>query len=275
MWRAAASSVRPHKAGRPLHCEALTTSSPAPSLGDVRVADRGFYLRWIGANAWAEAVGLGTTLVLAWRLAPTMDRLDDVLVIIAGALGAVVLGTVLEGVVVGLAQQGVLQSALPLHRRHSWLWATAIGAGVAWLLGMIPSTVAALSVPAASTTPPQEPGLVLQYGLGATLGVALGLVLGLAQWVVLRGVVVGAGRWIAANAAAWAIGMPLVFVGMNAVPWSSSAWTIVPSIVLTCGIVGSTVGAIHGLVLLRILRDTATYRSSSHQVVTDRNPRHA
>jgi multisubunit Na+/H+ antiporter MnhE subunit len=241
----------------------------------MRAADRGFYLRWIGANAWAEAVGLGTTLVLAWRLAPTVDRLDDVLVIIAGALGAVVLGTVLEGVVVGLAQQGVLRSALPLRRRHSWLWATAIGAGIAWLLGMIPSTLASLSRPATSSAPPPEPGVLLQYGLGAALGVALGLVLGLAQWVVLRGIAAGAGRWVAANAAAWAVGMPLVYVGMHVVPWSSGTWAIIPSIVLTCGIVGSTVGAIHGLVLLRILRDTATNGRPPTRLETDPAERHA
>jgi len=34
-------------------------------------------------------------------------------------------------------------------------------------------------------------------------------------------------------------------------------WAIIPSVLLTCGVVGSLVGAIHGLFLLRIVSDTS------------------
>jgi hypothetical protein len=107
--------------------------------------DRPFYIAWIGANALAEGVGLGTTLVIGWRLAPSLDQLSGVASTLTAALLAVVLGTFLEGIVVGVAQEVVLRKRIA--RLHSWFWttATAIGAALAWLLGTVPSTVMALT----------------------------------------------------------------------------------------------------------------------------------
>jgi hypothetical protein len=67
----------------------------------MRPADRPFYLTWIAANACAEAVGLGTTMVIGWGVAARIERLDGVAATLATALVAIVLGTLLEGVVVG------------------------------------------------------------------------------------------------------------------------------------------------------------------------------
>ncbi len=215
-----------------------------------------FYPSWIFANAWAEAVGLGTTLVLTWIAAPAIDEVPSHVLIVLSALGALVLGTFLEGVVVGFAQAGVLRRRVPQFDTRAWIVATAVGAGVAWLLGMIPSTVMALTPPVEATAPPPEPGALIQYGLALSLGLVLGLILGSAQWFVLRRYTARAVRWIGANAVAWAVGMPLIFVGMDRVPWEGGPFAIVLMIALTTLCVGAAVGAIHGRVLLGLIGET-------------------
>lgn len=214
-----------------------------------------FYGRWILANGWAEAAGLGTTFVLGQQVAPAVERLSAPFAIVAAAVGAVLLGALLEGGVVGWAQGSVLGRRLDALRRRTWVVATAAGAALAWTLGMVPSTVMALgSAPDAGGAPPAEPGAVVRYALAVALGAVTGPVLGVAQWVVLRRHAAGAARWLAANAAAWAVGMPLIFLGMDLVPWAGGAIAIAVSLYAVCGLVGVVVGAIHGLVLVRILR---------------------
>ena len=62
-------------------------------------------------------------------------------------------------------------------------------------------------------------------------------------------------RWVWANAAAWAAGMPLVFVGMDFVPWESGTLAVVAGVRCVCGITGLAAGAIHGRVLITLTRD--------------------
>ena len=83
-------------------------------------------------------------MLLGAQLGPGFD--------IATGVAAVALGTLLEGVVVGAAQWRVLREPLPALSRGSWVEATAIGAGLAWLLGMVPSTVISLLVGGAEAT---------------------------------------------------------------------------------------------------------------------------
>jgi hypothetical protein len=66
--------------------------------------DTGFYRRWIIANGQAEAAGLGTTFVAGRLVAPHLERVTGLAAILGGALGAVLLGMLLEGVLVGLLQ---------------------------------------------------------------------------------------------------------------------------------------------------------------------------
>ncbi len=223
-------------------------------------ARRRFYGRWILANGWAEAVGLGTTLVLGWLAAPLLGETARPSIIILVALAAVLLGTLLEGVIVGLAQESVLRSVLARLPRWSWTLATAVGAGVAWLLGMIPSTLMALTGPPEPSSVTAEPGALERYAAAVVMGLVLGLVLGGVQWLVLRRHVGGAGRWPWANALAWALGMPLVFAGMELVPWSAGGVAIVSVMVTTAALVGLAVGAVHGRVLTHLL--TAATRNA-------------
>ena len=118
--------------------------------------ERVVYRRWVVANGWAEAAGLGTTFAIGTTLAPQLDEITGASAVL-GALAAVLLGIFLEGVVVGLAQERVLGPHLPNLYPRAWTFATAVGAGLAWLVGMVPSTAIALTqVP--SDVPPPEPG---------------------------------------------------------------------------------------------------------------------
>lgn len=208
--------------------------------------DLAFYRRWILANGWAEAAGLGTTFVIGQQLAPLLERMSGTHAVLGTAALAVVFGMVLEGVLVGAAQEGVLRRRVTGLPRWSWTAATAAGAALAWLVGMVPSTVMALMDATSSTPPPSEPPALVRYALALGLGAIAGPILGLAQWIVLRRVVARAGRWLWANAVAWA-------AGMDAVPWTAHPAIVAVAIYAVCAVAGMAVGGIHGRVLLSLL----------------------
>jgi hypothetical protein len=219
--------------------------------------ERALYRRWIIANGWAEAVGLGTTFVIGTSLAPWLNGMSGVRWIVAGAVAAILLGILLEGVVVGVAQETVLRSHILKLPRGAWTIATAVGAGLAWSLGMLPSTVMALTQ-APSDAPVPEPGPAVQYLLACALGAVTGPVLAAAQWTVLRRHVRRATRWLLANSVAWAVGMLLVFLGMEYVPWGAHVALVSTAIYAVCGTSGLAVGAVHGWVLVRLVHGGAT-----------------
>ena len=217
--------------------------------------DHGFYLRWIGANCLGEALGLGTTFALGALIAPALGGDASSAAVLTGAVAAVLLGTLLEGVVVGLFQAQALHRRLPALARRDWIVATAIGAGLAWLLGMIPSTIMSLidRGESAASGPPAEPSTLMQLGLATLLGLVLGPVLAAAQLRVLRAQVSHAGRWIWANALAWALGMPVIFAGMDLLPWESGGLSLYAGLFLVAAVAGALVGSVHGRVLLDLL----------------------
>ena len=222
------------------------------------MAARGaFYREWIAANGLAEAAGLGTTFVLGRALAPILAAGSSARGVIAGALGAVAAGVVLEGVVVGCSQGWVLHRHLPAVSVARWVRATALGAGAAWLIGMIPSTVIGLyqltaSGGAAASGGPaaSEPPKLLQYGLAVLLGAVTGPILGAVQARALGRLTPPVRGWVVANAAAWALGMLLLFVGMDQLPWTRGGLPLILGIYLVSGIAGLAVGAVHGRWLL-------------------------
>lgn len=216
-----------------------------------------FYGRWVLANALSEGVGLGGTLLLGFGLGERLGaaRPGPALVVF-GALLAVLLGTLLEGVLVGLAQGLVLHERLPDLGVREWTTATAWGAGLAWLLGMLPSTAMALFGGGAGGAAPAEPAGWLRLALAAALGAALGPVLAIMQWRVLKPRL-PPWRWLGANALAWTLGMVLLFAGMHAVAWDAGLLRVGTSIVLACTAAGALVGAVHGTVLLAALRHAA------------------
>jgi hypothetical protein len=146
--------------------------------------------------------------------------------------------------------------ARALYRR--WIvangWSEAVGLGTTFLVGRAAaSTIMAFASADQGRTPPGEPPALVQYGLAAVLGLVAGPVLGSAQWLVLRRHRRRAGLWLWANACAWAVGMPLIFLGMELVPWERGGIAAAAAIYGVCGAAGLAVGAIHGRMLLRLV----------------------
>jgi hypothetical protein len=135
---------------------------------------------------------------------------------------AIVLGAIVEGGIVGYAQWQALHPFLPDVPRVSWIRATMAGAGVAWVLGMVPSTVMSLREASAGgpssggNAPPEMEGPIV-YLLAALMGLLLGPILGAFQWKVLRRHIDNALLWLPANGLAWALGMAAIFLGTNAI----------------------------------------------------------
>lgn len=60
----------------------------------------------------------------------------------------------------------------------------------------------------------------------------------------------GAAGWLAANAAAWALGMPLVFLGADLASRGGPIPVVAGILAATLLATGSVVGAVHGLWLV-------------------------
>jgi len=208
------------------------------------------WLRWVGSNSLAEALGLGATLIfdfaIVWRVAAVRSVLASIAAILLGtASGAI------EGIVVGLLQWSVIRHPFPLVTRRSWVVSTVAGAVVAWFLGSLPSTLMDMGAQATGAAV-QEPQASTVLLLAAAMGVFLGLVLGYPQWRVLRRAVHGAWLWIPANCAAWALGMPTVFAAIDLAQRRTSLGGVLPIIALGLLLTGAVVGAVHGLALVRL-----------------------
>ncbi|MGE5333540.1 MAG: hypothetical protein ACM3N4_02470 [Nitrososphaerota archaeon] len=224
---------------------------------------------WVLANLAAEALGLGATLLIGVLF---LGAAESQFGIVPVALLAVILGAVCEGGIVGSLQWLVLRRPAPSIRWRAWVMATALGAGVAWALAMALVVVMSfMTMTAQSETNSTSQGFAMAEPvvllLAALMGIALGAVLGTGQWTVLRKHVPRAGWWIPANAAAWAVGMALVFAGTSFIPDSGAVTPgIIIALVFFVALAGIAVGAIHGLALIALLRerDRALLISDAH-----------
>jgi len=218
-------------------------------MSDAPPSTTGLWLRWIAANAVGELLGLGTVAgigFLLFRHVADPQSGQQAALIAAAFVG---LGA-FEGLVLGVAQASVIRSILPGVR--GWVSATVFGAMAAWAIGMLPGTLASLlSSPDAAPAPEPPLGLVLL--LAAGLGAIAGPVLAAFQWRSLRRVLPArAWVWLPANAAAWCLGMPVVFLGAQANEFVSSPALIALVVGLALLAAGALVGAVHGWFLLRL-----------------------
>jgi hypothetical protein len=214
---------------------------------DVPRWDWTLWQRWVIANALGELVGLGAAAVAGVALVQLFETTLATLASLAGAGAIILLGT-FEGVVVGLAQWLVLRRPFPALSRRAWVLASAVGAFVAWTLGMIPSTLIDSGTDAGAALP-AEMSDALMYALAAAMGAVLGPILGIPQWLALRRHIRRAAWWIPANAAAWVLGMPVVFIGASSAPTGGLPGLVATGL-LTAVSAGAVVGAIHGLALI-------------------------
>ncbi|SRR6266516_2460868 len=171
------------------------------------------WYRWVLANAVGEGIGLGLTLTMGFVL---FSGAEKTLGPLAVAGFAILAGTGIEGTFVGTAQWSVLRHPFPKLSWQRWALVTALGAFVAWVLGMIPSTFFLTRAHSGAASSVQMNAFVI-YGLAALMGFVLGPVLGVPQWLALRHYVQNAGWWVLANAVAWALGLTVVFIGMHVV----------------------------------------------------------
>lgn len=106
----------------------------------------------------------------------------------------------LMGLVVGVAQAGALDRTVLAVPRAGWTLLTAVGAMVAWALGMLPATVDALGDPLNLDSRRIHAAVIV--GL-----VALVLAVPVLQWLLLRRVVRHAWRWIPITVVAGALSL--------------------------------------------------------------------
>ena len=219
---------------------------PAPGTRSMR--PRTLWLRWVGANALGELAGLGGVVVVVAALA-SAQALPPPIPLFAGM---VALG-VMEGAVVGAVQWLAVRPVLSALRARLWIAATALGAAVAWALGMLPSTIMAIGGFAGPESAPPDISAAAELGLAAALGAVAGAVLAVFQWRVLQRHVRHARAWIPANAAAWALGMPLLFWIAGSAPAEGVTAAFAFEALAWIAAVGGVVGAVHGLALVRLV----------------------
>ncbi len=209
------------------------------------------WARWVWANLVGELAGLGTAFTVGALVSSRIGDSSAVVATLAMAALAVLLGT-FEGFLVGIGQRWAMQRRLPQLPWRAWVAATTFGAFLAWILGMLPSTLISLSAEPSQATAP-EMSDALQLLLAVPLGIVAGVILATPQWFVLRRYVTRAWRWIPANAAAWALGMPVVFVGAGQSLPEASGVGLALGVLLTLAAAGAIVGAVHGWALARML----------------------
>lgn len=212
-------------------------------------SNKRYWLRWTVACGIGEFLGIGVAAGL-WFLhsvvfgepqAIGQKILLIVVMIIAG---------VIEGLVTGAFQWSVLRIRFIDMKARNWLFFTALGAAVAWLLGMMPSTFFAPDAGVSSGGFEPSGGLVVL--LGALMGVVLGALLGVFQWFELKKHTLAASCWILANALGWLAGMVVIFLGAS-LPAAGTSLAIIILIGAISGLfAGLLVGAITGLFLVRM-----------------------
>lgn len=166
-----------------------------------------------------EAIGFGAAMALGRGVVAIVGEPGELLTLaLACAAGAV------EGACLGAAQGLVLRRVWPGLRVGAWARATMVGGALAWALGMTAGGHGPGTMP-----PLWVIGLVM-----IASGLVLGGILGAAQAVVVRRHARGAGRWIAANAVGWMIGLMFAYAGIALTPEpGASAYDV--AVMAACG----------------------------------------
>jgi hypothetical protein len=148
-----------------------------------------------------------------------------------------------EGTLLGIGQASVLRRAIPDLPARRWVVATAAGAMLAYILGLLLPSTPAMDWPPA-----------VGIAVGSVLGVLILLTIGGSQWLVLRRHLHRADRWILITAVAWFGGLA-VFLGFSTPLWQEGQPL---SVTIGIGILGGLLMAgvtawISGVGLVRML----------------------
>jgi hypothetical protein len=168
----------------------------------------------------------------------------------------VVAAGLIEGLALGVAQSTGLSAWLPGRLRTRWLLVTLAVAGLGWAGASAPAMLAA-------DTGPEPPLAVILAG-AVGLGIAMGAVLGAAQAWVMHRQVPHPWRWVTANMAAWAVAMPIIFVGAGL---TGADWPLA-AVAASGTVTGLTTGAALGLVSGLLLPSLAGIPASGRVVLS-------
>ncbi|RYV51612.1 hypothetical protein [Pengzhenrongella frigida] len=162
------------------------------------------------------------------------------------ALPALMAAGVVEGAVLGWSQARVLRGPLPALSRRRWIVGTAVGASIAYLFGMLPSTTYGTwsSWPVAAVVV-----------VGIVVGGLLLCSIGVAQWLELRRHLASAGLWVLASAAAWAVGLT-AFVLVSTPLWQPGQGPVLVAAIGALGglVMAATMAITTGLAMRHLLR---------------------
>jgi hypothetical protein len=205
-------------------------------------SNKGFLLKWTFACGFGEFFGIGIAAGIGFSFFLVAGEPDTITKKILTLARAVCAG-IIEGLVTGSLQWIVLKGRFEEVRARSWLFYTALGAAVAWIIGMTYPTFF-VGQASSSSAAMVEPSTVMLVLLAAASGIVLGALFGFFQWLVLRRNVLKASWWILANAVAWMVGMVFIYLGAS-LPTADTAMATVALIGAVSGLLaGMSVGAI-------------------------------
>jgi hypothetical protein len=220
------------------------------------------WLDWVKANAVGEWLGLGGAALIGWLALRWLESVFDVAM--AVVLSSFVFGLV-EGSILGWFQHRVLVRPLPFLTRGGWIAATVVGGTIAWLVA---STI--VTIGGAGAAGVVEPSPTMQVALAAALGLAAGPVLGVPQALVFRTWLGGrAWHWVWANALAWAVAMPVVFIGAGLPGEGAGFLPLAAAVSVTLLAAGAIAGAIHGAVMVWLLGARLEQSAYPHVVLDE------
>lgn len=203
------------------------------------------WLLWVGATALGELLGfIAPAIAGSTAAAVGLSDLER--------LPPLVLAGMIEGATFSWVQWLVLRRYLPQLSGRIWIGATAVAAGFAWALGLLPSSISNFEA---------IPTAVLILG-AIVLGSAFLVLIGGAQWLALRHVTARAGWWILANAIGWPLGVVVSIFGIGLIPDDASVGLMIVMGVVSAVMMGVIVGAITGGFLVWLLRDRLTAHGS-------------
>jgi hypothetical protein len=206
----------------------LEHSAPEPASG--------LWFHWFGNVTVGECAGFAVPAAVGAMTAHAVGAVSVPLLVLAGGV---------EGALLGWFQARVLRGAIDGFPVARWTAVTAAAAALAWAIGLTPSLTSEWlsGLPVWALVP-----------LVAVGSVVLLLSIGAAQWTVLRGLALNAGRWVWGTALAWlaAIG---VFIAVATPLWQPGQDV---AIVVLIGVLGgllmaATVAALTGLLVVRVV----------------------
>jgi hypothetical protein len=182
-----------------------TVRAPVPTASSVRT----MYWAWpllalLSLCLGLPALAVGTLWSQLLLSAVHLTWLNDTTIGSFGgaAFAALVMGTILVGCAVGIAQGFVLQHTLrtPIRAWGAWLICTTIG----WSSGLCAAALASMPLGRYLYQTLDRPLVPLIEG--GLIGLGGGCLVGILQWFVLRHTVKQAGYWILTTVIGWIVG---------------------------------------------------------------------